>query len=104
MLTRVENGFRNAPPVTEMLRTDPDPETMLRTVLSGFQPEILERVPVEYRCDCSRKRMEAALIAMGKRELRSLLEEQGGAELGCRFCGEVRKFTREDLERLLETM
>lgn len=104
VISKVEGGVYAAKSVTAMLSENPDPEAMLRTVLSDYSPEILERSPVEYRCNCSRERMEAALIAMGARELRNVLETQGEAELGCRFCGSVQKFTREDLERLLANM
>ena len=77
---------------------------MLRQVLSDFELEILERSPVEYRCDCSRDRMERALISLGPEELRGIIDEQGGAELTCRFCDNVQNFTKEELEALLAGM
>ena len=104
IITKVERGVQGLPSVTAFLSADPDPEAMLRAALPAFTMETLERVPVAYRCDCSRERMEAALIALGRVELRKVLEEQGGAELGCRFCGNVQRFTEADLRRILETM
>ena len=73
-------------------------------MLSDFELEILEQTPIEYRCDCSRERMERALISLGPEELRGIIDEQGGAELTCRFCDNVQTFTREELEALLEGM
>ena len=70
-------------------------------MLSGFELEVLERTPVEYRCYCSAERVSRALIAMGKDELVSLIEEQGSAELTCQFCDAVYRFEKEDLEELL---
>ena len=104
LIARIEAGIPKAGPATAFLRDNPDPEALLHTVLSGVNLEILERIPVEYRCDCSRRRMEAALIALGPAELRRVLEEQGEAELSCRFCGNVQRFTREDLTALLKEM
>lgn len=98
---QLEASLRAAGPVTELLRADPDPEALLRRALPGLELEVLEKRPVEYRCDCSRERMERALISLGREELRSMIEEQGGAELTCRFCDNVQTFTREDLEALL---
>lgn len=104
VIARVERGVYGLGPVTAFLRETPDPAALLQKALPDFDLEILERSPIAYRCDCSRRRMEAALIAMGRVEMRKLLEEQGEAELSCRFCGNVQRFTREDLQALLEQM
>lgn len=98
---RLEASLRAAKPVTELLRADPDPEALLRAALPGLELEILEKRPIEYRCDCSRERMERALISLGREELQAMIDEQGGAELTCRFCDNVQTFSREDLEALL---
>lgn len=97
----LEASLQAAGPVTELLKADPDPEALLRRALPGLELEVLEKRPVAYRCDCSRDRMERALISLGREELRSMIDEQGGAELTCRFCDNVQKFSREDLEALL---
>ena len=104
IVSRVERGIMAAGSVTALLKADSDPESLLRRVMPDFELEILEKSPVEYRCYCSRERMEKALISLGPEEMRSLIEEQGSAEMTCRFCDSVQKFTREDLERLLAGM
>lgn len=97
----LEASLRAAGPVTELLKADPDPEALLRAALPGLELEVLEKRPIAYRCDCSRDRMERALVSLGREELRSMIAEQGGAELTCRFCDRVETFTQEDLEALL---
>ena len=104
IITMVEGGIMAAGPVTALLQEDPDPESLLHRVMSDFELEILETTPIEYRCYCSRERMEKALISMGVEEMEALIEEQGGAELSCHFCDNVQQFSREELEALLETM
>ncbi|EOS64321.1 Hsp33 family molecular chaperone HslO [Oscillibacter sp. 1-3] len=104
VITKVEGGVMAAGSVTGLLSGSAGPEEMLRQVLSDFELEILERSPVEYRCDCSRDRMERALISLGPEELRGIIDEQGGAELTCRFCDNVQNFTKEELEALLAGM
>ena len=98
---RLEASLRAAGPVTELLRADPDPEALLRAALPGLALEVLEKRPIAYRCDCSRERMERALISLGREELRAMIDEQGSAELTCRFCDNVQRFSREELEALL---
>ena len=104
IVSRVERGIMAAGSVTALLKADSDPESLRRRVMPDFELEILEKSPVEYRCYCSRERMEKALISLGPEEMRSLIDEQGSAEMTCRFCDSVQKFTREDLEGLLAGM
>ena len=103
-VAKVEGGVMAAGSVTGLLSGGAGPEEMLRQVLSDFELEILERASIEYRCDCSRDRMERALISLGPEELRAIIDEQGGAELTCRFCDNVQTFTKAELETLLEGM
>ena len=68
----------------------------------GLKPVVLETTELTYRCDCSRARMEKALITLGEEELtRMIQDEQEGAELTCHFCKKTEKFTQHDLLRLL---
>ncbi|MBR2853341.1 MAG: Hsp33 family molecular chaperone HslO [Clostridia bacterium] len=68
----------------------------------GMNPRILERSPVSYTCSCSRERMERALISLGRKELKTLIEEDRGAELVCHFCHGRYFFTTKQLEELLK--
>lgn len=102
VIAKVEGGVLAAGSVTGLLEKSADPAELLRTVLSDFELRILERTPVEYRCTCSRERMERALISLGPCELQKMMEEQGGAELSCRFCGRKQSFSREELEKLAQ--
>lgn len=104
VIAKVEGGVMAAGAVTALLDRDPDPEALLRTVLSDFEVEILETSPIEYRCYCSRDRVERALISMGVAELEDLLAEQGGCELGCQFCDKAYQFTGEELQALIDRM
>ncbi len=70
----------------------------------GLKMVVLDRKPLEYRCNCSRSRMEKALITLGQEELtRMIQDEQEGAELTCHFCKKTEKFTQGDLIRLLNS-
>ena len=104
VIARVEGGVMAAGSVTGLLQENSDPEAMLRKVLSDFEIDVLERSPIEYRCYCSRERMERALISMGPEELQALIDDQGEAELTCRFCDNVQHFTRQQLEAMLAGM
>lgn len=104
IITKIETGIHRLGPVSRALEAGMDSEELLRAVLSDFEVNILEKHPVEYRCYCSRDRVTRALISMGRKELKDLIEEQGEANLTCQFCDEVYHFTKEELEGLLAEM
>lgn len=104
VITRIEAGVQRVGSVSHALEGGLDGEGLLRSVLTDFDLEILERHPVEYRCYCSRDRVTRALISMGRDELEALIREQGQAELTCQFCDRVYRYTRDELEELLRGM
>ena len=104
VISRIEAGVQRVGSVSHVLEGGTDGEGLLRAVLEGFELEILEKHPVEYRCYCSRDRVTRALISMGREELSSLITEQGQADLTCQFCDKVYHYTKEELEELLAGM
>ena len=75
---------------------------ILINMFEGCTLEILGSAQPEYRCDCSRERLEAVLMSLGKEELTDMIEKEGQAELTCRFCNKVYHFTKEQLEAILK--
>ncbi|MCI8990855.1 MAG: Hsp33 family molecular chaperone HslO [Lawsonibacter sp.] len=104
MIEAIEAGVRAMGSVSHALAGGLDGEGLLRAVLPGFQLEILEKHPVEYRCCCSRDWVSRALISIGRKDLTELIQEQGQAELTCQFCDQVYRFSRQELEQLLAEM
>ena len=102
VITAIEQGVARLGAVSARLDAGMDPLDLLKEALSGFELEVLETAPVEYRCYCSRERVSRALISMGANELRSLIREQHGAEVSCRFCDKVYRFGEDDLEALIQ--
>lgn len=103
-IVKVEGGIMAAGNVSAILDKDDDPEHLLRTVMSDFDLKILEISPVEYRCYCSRQRVERALISLGKAELQQLLDEQGHCSMTCQFCDAVYEFSSEELKALIDRL
>ena len=104
LISKLEQNIMKVGHATGILKEDQSAETLLLAVLEGFEPQILETHPMEYRCYCSRERVTGALISMGREELTSLLEEQGKVHLTCQFCDKEYNFTREELQELLGNM
>ncbi|WP_406242332.1 Hsp33 family molecular chaperone HslO [Tissierella carlieri] len=70
-------------------------------LLREFEMEILDRVDINYRCDCSRERIEEVLLSIGKKEIEAMIEEDGKGEVVCHFCNTKYHFSKEELEKLI---
>ena len=97
----VERGIQKAGAVTAMLEQGMTPEDILGVVLGDLGVVFMETAPIEYRCYCSRERVTAALISLGKKELTEIMEEGKAFPVECQFCDTVYAFTPEDVKAIL---
>ena len=80
------------------------PEDILGVVLGDLGVAFMETTPIEYRCYCSRERVTAALISLGKKELTEIMEEGRTFPVECQFCDTVYNFTPEDVRGILKSL
>lgn len=97
----LEEAIKDVPPVTSMIDQGMTAEEVLKNVLKVFDVDIIEKNEIDFICDCSREKMEKALISIGEEELRAIIEEDGKAEIKCHFCNEKYVFNKEELTQLL---
>lgn len=100
VIMKIETGIACAGAVTPMLDAGLTPEEILRKVLCEFELEFFEEMPVEYRCYCSRERVSATLITLGKQELAQIVEEGEPIRVECQFCDTVYSFSPEEISEL----
>lgn len=103
-ITKVEEGIKRAGAVTTMLEQGMTPEDILGAVLGDLGVVFMETTPVEYRCYCSRERVTAALISLGKKELTEIMQEGKNFPVECQFCDTVYEFTPEDVSGILKSL
>lgn len=101
-IQKLEEVSKTLRPVSEMIDNDMSPEDILEKYFSNLEPEIIGKEDLEYKCDCSRERIENGLISLGKQELTQILEEDKEAEVICDFCKNQYIFDEKDLENLIE--
>lgn len=100
VIDKLEENVKKARPVTTMLESGMDIEDIVKSVLEGFEVEVLYTENPEYKCKCSRDRVERALISLGSKELDSMADELPVSEVKCHFCDKVYKFTSEEIKKL----
>ncbi len=104
VISRVEIGIMNAGAVTKMLEDGLDGAGIIRAVLENFEVELFEPERVEYRCYCSRDRVTAALISLGREELGQMVGEGKDVHMSCQFCDADYVFTPDDLQSILQSL
>ena len=104
VIDKLEQGIQRAGAVTPMLAEGLTPEAILRRVMADFELEFLEETPVEYRCYCSRERVAATLITIGKKDLQELADGNEPIRIECQFCDAVYEFSPQEIRELLETL
>ncbi|HIU66659.1 MAG TPA: Hsp33 family molecular chaperone HslO [Candidatus Caccomorpha excrementavium] len=87
--------------ITALLDQDMTPEQILESVLGEFGLEITDTIPTQYYCNCTKERVAKALISIGKKDLREMIEEGRPIEVNCHFCNTNYEFSTEELKELL---
>ena len=87
--------------VTSLLDEGMSPEQILEELLAGMDVEFTDRMDVRFYCGCTRKRVEKALVSIGKKELEDMICEGKPIEMNCHFCNAAYEFSVEELKELL---
>ena len=102
VLNKLEENIQNIRSVTSMLDHGHTPEEMLAQVLEGLDLEITDTMPVKFYCNCSKKRIEKAIISIGKKDIQSMIDDGKDIEVKCHFCNEAYNYTVDELKELLK--
>jgi len=104
VIDKLEAGIQKAGAVTKMLEAGLTPEDILGQVCGELGVVFMETTEVSYKCYCSRERVEKALISLGRKELKEIMDEGKPFPVECQFCDEIYTFTPEDIGKLLENI
>ena len=102
VIDSLEKKLAKVASVTSMLEDGLMPEDILQELLGEFGLEIMEKNEVSFRCNCSKDRIEKALISIGPDDVREMIDDGKPIEVGCQFCGKQYQFDIPDLKKILE--
>lgn len=97
----LEESIKNAESITSLVDKGLTPEEILQEVFGKFNMDILEKREIEFKCDCSKERLEEVLKSLGEKEINNMIEEDGKAEVICHFCNKKYNFSKKDLKNLI---
>ncbi|MEO4055535.1 Hsp33 family molecular chaperone HslO [Solibacillus sp. CAU 1738] len=98
----IEAHLATIEPVSKMIEKGYTPEHILEVVLGAGNVQILDSMPVQFKCQCSKERFGAAIIGLGVDEIQEMIDEDGAAEAQCHFCLEAYQFSKEELEGFID--
>lgn len=101
VIARLEKNLAEFSSVTALLNEGKSPEEMLEVLLKGMDVEITDRMPARFYCNCDKKRVEKAIISIGRKEIKEMISENKDIEVNCHFCNRSYKFSVEELKELL---
>lgn len=101
VISKLEENVAKVNSVTNLLEEGHTAESLLEAVLDGFDIEINDRMPAEFYCNCSKQRVEKALVSIGRKDLNELIQEGKEVELNCHFCNTNYTFSVEELKEIL---
>ena len=102
IIDRLEKKLSQAESVTSLLEKGQTPEEILEIILGDFGVNIIDRLPAQFKCDCSRERVTKALISVGEKDLQEMIDDGKTIEVNCDFCGTHYYFTPEELQILFQ--
>ncbi len=101
VIDKLEVKLNEVKSVTDMLEKGMTPEDILEYILGDMELEILETIPTEYKCNCSRERVSRAIASIGKKDLQEMIDEGKPIEVNCQFCGSHYSFDTAQLKELM---
>lgn len=102
IVSAVEEGLAGIKSVTGLLERGMTPEDILGLIFGKLGLEILDRLPVEFRCGCSKERVSAALALLDRAEISSIIGSGEPIEVKCHFCNTAYRFEPEELRNLID--
>lgn len=102
VISKIEYAVETLEPVTAMLSKGMTPDDIAKAAMKGLELSKLDESEIEYRCNCSKEKVEAALISTGRASLEDMISSGENTKVECHFCDKTYEFTPDDIQKLLE--
>lgn len=102
VVAKLEENIAKIDSVTTMLDKGMTPEQILETVLDGMEVEFTDTMPTKFSCNCSKSRVEKALISVGRKDIQEMIDDGKEIEMHCHFCNTSYTFSVEELKEIIK--
>ena len=101
-IDKLEENLKNVTSVTELLDHGCTPEGLLDALLGNLGIEVLDTLPTQFHCNCSKERVEKAVASVGREDLQAMIDDGEDIEVKCDFCNSTYKYTVDELKEILK--
>ena len=101
-ISQLEENLKNVTSVTALLDQGYTPEQLLETLLGNLGLEITDTVPTQFYCNCSKERVEQAVVSIGRKEIQKMIDDGEDIEVKCHFCNTAYRYTVEELKNIIK--
>lgn len=101
VIEKLEKKIGEIDSITSLLDAGNTPEMILEYVLGDLGLKILDTISTQYDCNCSKKRVEKAIISIGRKEIQEMINEGKPIEVNCHFCNTHYSFNVEELKDII---
>lgn len=101
IIERLEKKINEISSITSLLDQEMTPEMILDHILGEFGLEILDKLPTAFHCNCTKKRVEKAIISIGHKDINEMIKDNEPIEVNCHFCNKHYIFSVEELKEML---
>lgn len=102
IIDRLEQKVAEVTSVTDLLEQGYTPEMLLEHILGEFGVEIMDRIPAQFYCNCSKERVTKAIVSIGKKDIQEMIDDNKPIEVNCHFCNTSYTFTTEELKEIIK--
>lgn len=104
VIDKLEKRIKEIKSVTHMLENGMTPEKILEYILGGMELEILDTIPTQFYCNCSKERVSKAVMSIGVKDLNEMVDDNKPIEVNCHFCNSHYTFSPQELGQMLEAV
>ena len=102
VIEKLEKNLAQVSGVTKLLDEGRTPEQILEVLLGDMDLEIQDTIPTQYYCNCSKERVEKAIVSIGRKEINDMIQDGKPIEVKCHFCNTAYEFSIEDLKQIIK--
>jgi len=100
-ISKIEANLKIVPNLSTLLNEGLTNEEILDKIMNGLDMKVLDNMPVQFKCDCSKERFSKSLGTLATKDLQSMIDENHGAEAVCKFCNNKYEFSEADLKKII---
>lgn len=102
IISRLEEKLGEITSITGMLDANMTPELILERILGEFGLEIMDKIPTKYECNCTKERVEKAIVSIGKKDIQEMIDDNEPIEVNCHFCNTNYTFSVDELKEIIK--